>query len=117
MTSDTSPVIAIFMLLLIAFPVLLETSACFFTCYREIGSDIIRWQLLGAGAPGSGLPRALWRGVFGTWAFGFLLFGFVVLRCHVERGRSQYKSRQKCEDPVAPEVLSAEETVRTRIGN
>src|SRR6266849_6110732 len=49
MTSDTSPVIAIFMLLLIAFPVLLETSVCFFACYREIGSDMIRWQLVGAG--------------------------------------------------------------------
>src|SRR5258708_15594644 len=102
MTSGASPVIAIFMLLLIAFPVLLETSACFFTCYREIASDIIRCPLVGAGAPSSGLPRALWRGVFGTWAFGFLLFGFVVLLCHVERGRSQSESRQKFEDPVAP---------------
>jgi len=55
MTSGTSPVIAIFLLLLIAFPVLLETSVCFFACYREIGSDMIRWQLVGAGAPGSGL--------------------------------------------------------------
>src|SRR5260370_34903099 len=61
MTSDTSPVIAIFMLLLIAFPVLLETSVCFFACYREIGSDMIRWQLVGAGAPGSGvLELGLW---------------------------------------------------------
>jgi hypothetical protein len=60
------------MLLLIAFPVLLETSVCFFACYREIGSDMIRWQLVGAGAPGSGVlaPGSLvffssvllWRG-------------------------------------------------------
>jgi hypothetical protein len=74
------------MLLLIAFPVLLETSVCFFACYREIGSDMIRWQLVGAGAP---VP------VFGTWVFGFLFFGFVVARRHVERGRSQSKFRQK----------------------
>ena len=45
MTSDTSPVIAIFKLLLIAFSVLLETSACFFACYREIGSDMTKWPL------------------------------------------------------------------------
>src|ERR1700730_6513506 len=67
MTSDTSPVIAIFMLLLIAFPVLLEASVCFFACCREIGSDMIRWQLIGAGAPGCGV----WS--LGLW-FSFLRF-------------------------------------------
>jgi hypothetical protein len=60
------------MLLLIAFPVLLETSVCFFACYREIGSGMIMFRV-----------------------FGFLFFGFVVARRHVEHGRSQSKSRQK----------------------
>ena len=52
MISNTFPVIAIFLLLLIAFPVLSEALACFLACYREIGSDMIRWQRVGVGAPG-----------------------------------------------------------------
>src|SRR5882762_10434724 len=62
MTSDTLPVIAIFMLPLIAFPVLLETSVCFFTCYLKIGSDIIRWQLVGAGAQVPACPERFGEG-------------------------------------------------------
>src|SRR5260221_4100909 len=78
MTSDASPVIAIFMLLLIAFPVLLETSACFFTYYREIGSDIIRWQLLGAGAPVPACPERFGEGCLEP---GPLVFFSSVLLC------------------------------------
>jgi len=50
------------MLLLIAFPVLLETSVCFFTCYLKIGSDIIRWQLVGAGAQVPACPERFGEG-------------------------------------------------------